>query len=58
MKAEVPMSSTSGPSAPGRAKAIGLVPSTARAPPCGATAAPLLAVWIATRWARAIISTK
>ena len=58
IKAEVPMSRISGPSSVGTAKAIGLVPSAGLIPPCGANAAPLAAVWIATTPALAIISKK
>ena len=52
------MSRISGPSSVGIAKAIGLVPRIGLIPPSGATAPPLLAVWIATKPSRAIISTK
>ena len=41
----------------GTAIAIGLVPSTGRMPPGGATSGELDAVWIATRPCLAIIST-
>src|SRR5262249_38692965 len=43
------MSSTIGPRDEGTASAIGLVPSTGRMPPGGATSGELDAVWIATR---------
>jgi hypothetical protein len=44
MNAEVPMSNTTGPWDDGNPKAIGLVPSAARAPPNGATLQAELAV--------------
>ncbi len=56
MNAEVPISSTTGPLADGMPNAIGLVPSTGRAPPNGATLRDELAVWMPTRSASAIIS--
>ena len=52
------MSSTIGPREEGTAIAIGLVPSAALAPPGGATSRELPTVWMATRPALAIISTK
>jgi hypothetical protein len=58
MNAEVPMSSTIGPREEGTAIAIGLVPSAAFVPPGGATSRELPTVWMATRPALAIISTK
>ncbi len=50
------MSSTTGPREDGMPKAIGLVPSSRRAPPNGATLRDELAVWMPTRSALAIIS--
>ncbi len=56
MKAEVPMSNTTGPSADGRPKAIGLVPSAGAIAPGGAVERTELAVCSPTRSALAIIS--
>ena len=51
------MSKTRGPRDDGSPKAIGLVPSTARVSPGGATLGAEPALWIPTRPALAIIST-
>ena len=56
MKADVPMSITSGSLSVGKPNATGLVPSTRAVPPKGATLGGDATVWIVTSPARAIIS--